>query len=468
MLDELYVSGNYCKEERLFRLYQVCNTNKPYTYNKVSNVSEINMIIHVVREGETIDMIADQYGVSPERLILENEIVNPYRLVVGEAIVVLIPEITYTIQEGDTLSSIADSFGVDVLQLLRNNPYLSDREYIYPGETIVISYEGEKIRSITTNSYAYPFINMATLRKNLLFLTSLTILSYKVTAEGEIIDIDDREIIQVTKEYRVAPIMMLEAFALNMEEEISVIHSILSSQEKQDLLINNLLTILQAKGYSGVNINTPYINPIDRTLYEDFIIKLYVTVSSAGYKVYNTFTIRVFQLLTGTIFAGLDYASLGQHADGIILITYDFGFSEGIPPGTSSLSTYRRFFEYATRVIPPDKTFVGISVIGFLWQFPYIPGITRGMAVSYNAAREIAIDTNSAIEFDETTNSAYFQYISDENEYVVRFWDARSINNLVGFVPEFGLQGISIWNIMSWFPQQWLVINSQYNIDKAL
>ena len=97
------------------------------------------MTIHVVQKGDTINSIADQYGVSVDRLILENGINDPDILVVGEALVILYPEITYTIREGDTLDGIADRYGITIFQLLRNNPYLSDREYIYPGEIIVIS-----------------------------------------------------------------------------------------------------------------------------------------------------------------------------------------------------------------------------------------------------------------------------------------------------------------------------------------
>lgn len=117
------------------------------------------MTIHIVQSGETIYSIADRYGVSVDRLILDNGILNPSRLVVGETIVILRPEMSYTIQEGDTLASIADKHEVTVFQLLRNNPYLSDREYIYPGETIVISYEEDKIRTIATNAAYFQYIS---------------------------------------------------------------------------------------------------------------------------------------------------------------------------------------------------------------------------------------------------------------------------------------------------------------------
>ena len=112
------------------------------------------MIIHVIQHGETIASIAGSYGVSAERIILDNGISDPDSLVVGESIVILFPEIIYIIKEGDTLDSIAESYGTTVIQLLRNNPYLSDREYIYPGEEIVIRYRENKMHSITTNGFA--------------------------------------------------------------------------------------------------------------------------------------------------------------------------------------------------------------------------------------------------------------------------------------------------------------------------
>ena len=57
------------------------------------------MIIHVVKQGETLSSIAESYGKSLERLILENGITDTYNLAVGETLVILYPEIEYTIEE---------------------------------------------------------------------------------------------------------------------------------------------------------------------------------------------------------------------------------------------------------------------------------------------------------------------------------------------------------------------------------
>lgn len=423
------------------------------------------MIIHAVQEGETIELIAENYGISTERLILENEIKSPNKLVVGETLVILYPEITHTVQEGDTLVGIADYYRVTVMQLLRNNPYLSNREFIYQGETIVISYTDDKIMRLSTDGYAYPFIDKEVLRKTLPFLTYLTIYSYTVTAEGEINDIDDKEIIQISKEYGVAPIMMLTAATQDPTEEINVTHNVLMSQEKQNQFIDNVLSILKTKGYYGVNISTPYIFPQDLEVYVDFVVMFSNRIKSKGFTVFVTINLNIFEILTSTRYVGLDYARLSQVVDGVMHMQYERGNIIGIPTGVVAFDSVRNYLEYMTKQIPPEKTLIGIPILGYIWERPFIPCITRGLVITNSSAIEYASDAGATIQYDDITKSSYFQYISIQ-EFIVRFRDARSIDAYMKLAPEYGLYGVSIWNVMSFFSQMWLVINSQYEIAK--
>jgi spore germination protein len=140
------------------------------------------MDIHVVQPGDTIKSIADQYNVTVTRLIQDNGLTNPDNLVTGQTLIVLYPKQTYTVKEGDTLTGIADSFGVTTMQLLRNNPYLSDREFIFPGEEIIISYDTDGF--IGGYGYAFAYINMDILKKTLPYLTTLSIYNYRTGSVG--------------------------------------------------------------------------------------------------------------------------------------------------------------------------------------------------------------------------------------------------------------------------------------------
>jgi Predicted glycosyl hydrolase len=424
------------------------------------------MVIHVVHEGETIQSIADQYMVPVDRLIIENELKNPNNLALGETIVVLYPDITYVIQEGDTLGNIATKYNVSVLQLLRNNPYLSERQYIYPGETIVVSYKGDKTATLSTNGYAYPFIDMDILKKTLPFLTYLSIYSYQISADGNIQDINDADIIKMAKEYNVAPIMVVEVLAQNQTEEINTIHSILNDQEKQERLSSGILGVLKEKGYYGVSINTSYILPKDRDRYFAFVKKLATRIKSEGFKFYDNFSLSTFELLTETIYEGLKYDEIGKIVDGITLISYEYGYSVGIPSGTVSFDAIEEFINYMIKLIHSEKIDIGVLDIGYIWKLPYEPGVSKGMSISYETAIAIALENNAEILFDDSTKSAYFHFIASD-EFVVRFWDARGIDAYTKLVPDFKLNGVGIWNIMLFFSQMWLVINSQYEIEKV-
>jgi len=425
------------------------------------------VIIHVIQEGETIDSIADSYGISAERLMLENELKASDKLALGEALVIVYPGQTHTVQEGDTLGTIAEAYGVSVLQLLRNNPHLSDREFIFPGETIIINYIDNMTAPMTTNGYAYPFIDRNTLKKTLPYLTYLTIFTYTVTADGKIVDIDDRELLELAKSYGVAPIMMLRAEAKNQKEEINVTHQVLMNEDRQNQFIDSLIVILKEKGYYGVNITTPYILPSDRNLYVEFMTKLSTRIHEVGFKVFDTFSLSAFEIMMGTAYKRFEYATLGQIVDGVMLITYEWGTAVGFPTGIIAVDTIKNMLEFATELIPSEKIFMGLSSIGYLWQLPYEAGVSKGRSISYNYAVEIAAGVGAQILYDEVTQAAFYQYLSGE-EYVVRFRDARSVDAFVKLIPEYSLYGLGVWNIMVYFPQQWMIINTQYEIQKVI
>ena len=67
--------------------------------------------------------------------------------------------------------------------------------------------------------------------------------------------------------------------------------------------------------------------------------------------------------------------------------------------------------------------------------------------------------------YDETAQSPYFNY-TDENGIAHEVWfeDARSIEVKLKTAFEYGFAGVSYWNLDRPFPQNWLVVNSLYNI----
>ena len=426
------------------------------------------MNIHIVQPEDNIYTIADYYGVSPERILAENDIIDPSNLVIGEALVIIRPDQTYIVQEGDTLESIANVQGTDIMELLRNNPNISNRE-LYVGEELVISYEGVRTRTIKTDGFAYPSIDRDTLRKTLPYLTYLTVYDYEITETGNLVDIDDLEIIQIAKDYLVAPIMYITVPIEKEGVNTTIAHSLISDAQVQNNFLDNIMTILHNKGYYGININTPYIEPEDRELYVEFIDKITKLLNSEGYTVAITIAPSTFEASTGLIYEGVDYIGLGLAANEVLYqLTYTWRMPNSLPISVLPFNAVLQTLGNAVTLIPPEKCMLGISKVGYLWEFPFFAAIINANFLNYNSAIRLASDTGSVIEFNQPSHSSYFQYIDNDKEYMAWFTDARSIYPWIVYSQEYGLQGVSVWNITYFVTYLWLVINADYLIEKII
>lgn len=285
------------------------------------------MNIYVVQPGDTIESIAERFGISPERIIQDNELTTPENLVEGQTIVILQPNRTYTVMEGDTLESIAATQGVSLMQLLQNNPDLGDRDVLYPGETLYIDYDTEKVREIAINAYAYPFIDRTVLRKTLPYLTYLTLFTYGFTPEGNLIPIDDEEIIQMAREYNVAPMMLLSTFTEEGTFSNQLAHEIFANQEAQDVLIQNIINNMREKGYYGLDVDFEYILPEDRENYVAFITNLRERLNAEGFMVMVALAPKTSSDQPGLLYEAHDYQALGEAADEALIMTYEWGFT---------------------------------------------------------------------------------------------------------------------------------------------
>lgn len=425
------------------------------------------MIIHVVQSGETIDSIAQRYEISADRIIIDNDLQDPEHLVPGQTIVIVYPEQTHRVQEGDTLESIAALYQVSIRQLLRNNPFLTDENALFPGETIIISY-GDKKGRIETNGFAYSFINRDILRKTLPFLTYLTVLNYRFTEDFQIVGDDDSEIIQLAIAAGVVPLLQVTTFTSLSMETIAATLRILYNEEVQEQLIDNILLLLRSRGYYGINITFSYIDSDNYPIYNTYLTKLAERFSREGFLLFVTITARPLLNVNEVTIDRVDYSFIGQLADGVNLLNFDY--STSFEPPSQQTVTYlgNEFVYYAKTIIPAEKIFNGISVIAYDWPLPYEIGITRANSLSTNTAIDLALDTGAVISYDERAEAAYFFY--EQNvmgaiiKHLVWFKDARSIDTRTNQAFVNGFRGISIWNLMYFNKQMWLVINAQYDI----
>lgn len=427
------------------------------------------MVIHVVKQGETIYSIAEDYDTTPNRIIEDNELTNPNNLVVGQTLVILYPTRIYTVEEGDTLLEVAQTNSVSVITLLQNNPGLADFPYLYVGQQIVIEYEGEKIGEIEINGYLYPHIDRKVLVKTLPFLTYVTIFTYGFTPEGELVGVDDEEIIQIARDYGVASFMLISTLTPEGSFSNVLANQILNDIEAQNRLIDNILNNLEEKQYYGLDIDFEYIYPDDREAYVAFIENVTTKLNAEGFQVMVALAPKTSADQPGLLYEAHDYRGIGEAANKVLLMTYEWGYTYGPPMAVAPINKVREVLDYAITEIDPNKIFMGIPNYAYDWALPFVKGESRATSLSNVAAVERAAEYGATINFDELAKTPYYYYTSSDGvDHVVWFEDARSIDYKLRLVNEYGLNGASYWNIMKYFPQNWVVLNSLYNIIKVL
>lgn len=384
------------------------------------------MVIYTVRSGDTLDDIAARYDISAEDIAYANQIPYPYALAVGSSL--LLPAASYPLTDDDI-------------------PVVSSNRFAYSG------------------GYAYPFISRWVLEQTLPYLTDLFIFSYGFTTEGTLVSpaLDDTFMITLAKNYGVAPILTLTPFGADGQFSNYLITRVINSDEAKAQLIDSLVSEVTERGFEGVDIDFEYILAEDRIAFAQFVSEVRTAINALGYPVSVALAPKTSDTQAGLLYEGKDYALLGEAADYVLLMTYEWGYTHGPAMAVAPLNKVREVVEYALTKIPAEKINLGIPNYGYDWTLPYVRGTSKARTIGNIEAVQLAISQGVPIQFDEVAQSPFFTYVQNGLTHEVWFEDVRSIYGKFGLVREYGLRGMSYWQIMRLFRANWLLLEEFFS-----
>jgi spore germination protein len=426
------------------------------------------MILHVVKSGETLASIAAVYGVSEARLRYDNQLADPALLVPGQALLVLIPELVYTVKPGDSIYGISQSQGIPLKQLMQNNPWILDQGPLIPGETLVIRYEGEPSVQLDMSAYSYPFTRAATLHEAFLEIQDLLIFSYGFTMEGTLIPpLNETAILEQAREFGLNSILVLTPFGEDGQFNNNLVKVLVEDLEVQDRVIAGLRWNALEKGYRGIDVDFEYILPENRVEYAVFVERLGEAVRPDGLTVSVALAPKTSADQPGLLYEGMDYRLLGEAADSVFLMTYEWGYTYGPPMAVAPLNKVREVVEYALTEIPPDQIFLGVPNYAYDWPLPFERGVTRAETIGNTEAVRIAAENGAEIQWDETAQSPTFTYQRAGVTHEVWFEDVRSWQAKLNLTQEYGLRGVGVWNLLREFRPGWLLVGAMNGTENT-
>ena len=468
------------------------------------------MIIHIIQRGETLWNIAERYGISLSEIIAANSLPDPNRLLIGQSLVIPIAFRQHIVRAGETLWQIAQKYGVAVGSIVQAN-HISDPSKINPGMILNIPPRihtvkpGENLSQISqiyrisvqeiakanriqnpdllypgtrlTIPFVKPVIDVNAytihageeggkeVREAGSFLTYVSPFAYIIREDGGLDAINDTAILQAALTEQVIPMMSITNFTFR-DPGSRLAHAILSNTELQDRLLTTIINTMKEKGYRGLNIDFENVFPDDRELYNQFLQRAVDRLHKEGYFVSTALAPKTSPEQKGILYEAHDYAAHGRIADFVILMTYEWGYRLGPPQAISPLNQIKQVLDYAVTVIPRNKIFMGFQVYARDWLLPHVQGQEAETFDMQEAIRR-AVQHGAVIQYDRTSQSPFYRYVDEQGRtHEVWFEDARSTRAKFDAVKDYGLQGISYWVLGYPFPQNWVLLEDNFQVRK--
>lgn len=373
----------------------------------------------------------------------------------------------YVVKRGDSIDSIAAAYAVDALQIAYDNQIPAPYR-LAVGQALLIPVEDavQQKRAVRVNGYAYPYIQAQVLSETLPYLTNISVFSYGFTTEGNLVPprTDDSRVINEAWRQGTAPILVLTPFDETGMFNNYLISALMGSMAAQQNLIDQMFATMEEKGFVGIDLDFEYILPQDRVAYAEFVANVRAQAAPKGYPVSVALAPKTSADQQGLLYEGKDYRLLGAAADSVLLMTYEWGYTYGPPMAVAPINKVREVVEYAVTEIPTEKIDLGIPNYGYDWTLPFVQGSSRARTIGNAQAVQIAIENDAVIQFDEIAMSPFFHYEKDGAAHEVWFEDVRSMREKFRLIAEYGLRGMGYWQVMKLFRANWLLLADTFDI----
>ena len=302
------------------------------------------------------------------------------------------------------------------------------------------------------NGYAYPSISEETLNWWLPRLSWVASFSYGFNEEGELINLEDANLIIPANQAGVRPMMVLTPLDAqgNFNDNIAI--RIFENPNARENLISNIEANIRNKNMGGVDFDFEYLAAEYADDYVQLVADTRQRLRPQGYLTTVALAPKVSTDQPGLLYQGHDYAGMGQAADYCLLMTYEWGYTYGPPLPVSPINSVRRVLDYGLSQIPAEKILMGMSNYGYDWKLPFVQGESKAEKLTNYQALARAEYYGVNVEYDEEAQTPFFTYTApDGSEHIVWFENEQSWRARLALVSEYGLAGISIWNIMHIF-----------------
>ena len=320
-----------------------------------------------------------------------------------------------------------------------------------PTSTPTPTKKTKKVLGFTTYYYQGDKSSYNSIQNNVNSIDEIATATHITDGSGNITGIIPAEQITLSSKNSIKPLLLV---GNNFDGEVA--KTLLESTKNKSNFINNLLSIMKANGYKGVNIDLEGIYVVNRNDYTTFLREVYNKLSPLGYTVSVSVPAKVYDYPGNTWNYAYDYAQISNYADHVLLMTYDEHYPGGSPGPIASINWVKNVLNYAVTVIPKEKIYLGIAAYGYEWSN------STTKAYSVKGCYNLAAANGAQIMWNDVSKSPYFNFVDIYGyNHTVWFENAYSLSSKLDLVNSFNIAGIGIWRLGLEEPDYWVNINEK-------
>lgn len=239
--------------------------------------------------------------------------------------------------------------------------------------------------------------------------------------------------------------------------------------KNKDTLIKDIVSVINTYNLDGINVDIENLTLEDRTDFTLFIkelrkaipkdkeVSVAVAANPHGY--------------TGGWYGSYDYTKLAEHADYLMIMSYDEHYETGDPGPIASLGFVEKSIKYALKYAPPSKIVVGLPFFGRYWKDD---GSIKGKGISLIRIQELIKKYKGTITFDPYSKSPRVNihitgYERDipKGRYTIWFENKESILYKLNLIEKYNLKGAGSWSLNQATQDIWNIYNQWANSSRV-
>lgn len=244
--------------------------------------------------------------------------------------------------------------------------------------------------------------------------------------------------------------------------DAKITHDVLSSTEKRERVIKQILAFADIYKLDGINIDFENVASEDGIYFVQFIKEITPYLKNQG------LIVSVDMYVPSEWTKHYDRKQVGNLVDYIMIMAYDEHWSTSPKSGSvASIGFVNKGIIDTLKDVPKEKLILGLPYYTRLWKEELIDDAITVSSQAYgmNRAYEILQENDAEIIWNEEISQYYGEYILDNDIYKVWLEDERSIEEKLRQAMNYDLAGVAGWKLGLQKVEVWELIKLYLNKD---